>query len=185
MTHEDHKLALIISILLVLTFLAMGAYADDSDEVLGGSLTQHLFNQNGMDSNYANRVSGDGSLIRNPMLGFRQVQTQGLAYQSEVYFGGQNSIGGPMFGAAYSFGLNQDGYRAGLVFGAYMQDTRPMLDRDIVPAMIIPYRGWCPSPIIGVELTKKFPIENNIYFIVNGMLTVPFINASVGVGWEY
>lgn len=168
---------------IVFVFIMAPVLSHANDELLLGSLTQHFFNPSGIDSQFSNRMSEDGSLIRNPLVGYRHVETHGLEYDTVSYFGGQNSVGQLMFGAAWSMGLDQGGYRLGVIGGVYMQDSRPFLERGIMPVMMVPYNGWGPTPVLGLEATKTWKINNTTYFLVNGLLTVPFVNVSLGIGW--
>lgn len=169
---------------MVLFMAPAPSLAIEQDEILLGSLTQHFFNPESIDSQFANRVSSDGSLIRNPMLGYRQVHTKDGIYDAVAYFGGQNSVGEPMFGVAWSIGSDYRGYRLGVLGGIYMQDSSQFLDKGIVPIMMIPYRGWGPTPVLGLEATKTWDLNDTTYFLINSLLTVPFINVSIGLGWK-
>jgi len=169
--------------LFILLLLPIVSKAQTSNEILAGSLTQHLFNPGGNDYNYSNRLNNNG-LIDNPMIGYREVSIKGVSYTSTAYFAGDNSIGAPMAGTAWSAGYTYDGYRLGVLAGIYIQDTGVMMDRNETPPMFIPYRGIAPCPLVGVEAIKTFKLSNKTYFILNSVLTPLFINGSIGIGWN-
>jgi hypothetical protein len=159
-------------------------HAEEYDEVLTGSLTQHVFNSNGVDRNFSNRINDNG-LISNPLLGYRQLTIHGAEYETETIFGGQNSIGQPMFGYAQSVGLvTTGGLRFGFVYGLYMQDNDKMLQRHVVPVYIIPWPGWGPTPVLGGELTQTLNLSKSSYLMLNVLVTPLLLNGTIGIGWR-
>lgn len=171
-------------VIFLFSLLMSFANATNYNEVIGGSLTYHIFDPNDQGLNYSNRVDSTGALIQNPLLGYRQVHQSGSEYTSQTVFTGQNSIGQPMFGMAYSSGFTTGTFRFGTVAGFYFQDADAMLKRNVTPIYIIPHPGWCPSPVLGLEFIKTVEFSNDRYLILNGLVTPILLNATVGIGWR-
>lgn len=168
---------------LLLVFLSSNCFAVNYNEVVGGSLTYHIFDPNDEGTNYSNRIDSIG-LIRNPLMGYRQVHQTGYEYTAQTVFTGQNSIGQPIFGMAYSSGFANGSFRFGTVAGFYFQDSDAMNKRNVTPVYIIPHPGWCPSPVLGLEFIKTFELTEDKYLIFNGLVTPLLLNATVGIGWK-
>lgn len=171
-------------LLLGITLLPILLHAQTHTEVLGGGLTYHWFNPSGNDINYSNKLDSTGALIHNLMIGYREVDVKGVSYTSRTFFTGQNSIGQPMLGVAWSTGYIVNDTRVGLVGGVYFQDDDKMLERQVEPVMIIPHSGWAPVPVVGVEATHINKLTNRTYILLNVLLTPLFVNGTVGFGWE-
>lgn len=170
--------------LIALTIYSASSRAQLSDEIIGGSLTYHIFDPNSVSLKYSNKIDSTGMLISNPIIGYRQVTTVGIEYSTETVFTGTNSIAEPIVGMLWSSGLTSNNFRLGLAYGFYFQNNSLLLDKRIVPVMIIPYPGWGPTPVIGIEATKIINLSKDYYFMVNGLLTPILINATIGFGWK-
>jgi len=173
------------ALLALILLLPIMGRAEGAREIIGGSLTYHIFNINGSDERYSNKLSNDGRLIDNALLGYRDVEIKGVSYTAITYFTGTNSVAEPIFGAAYSAGYAYDDYRVGIIAGAYMQDNNKFFERNLTPVMIIPSNGWAPSPVIGIETSKIVNISDKTYFLMNMIFTPTLINGTVGVGFKY
>lgn len=171
-------------LLALLLLFSSVVRAEIADEVLVGSLTYHIFDPGGISKKFSNKVDSTGMLISNPLAGYRQIHTDGNDYFSEMVFAGENSIAEPILGAVWSFGLTSGGFRIGPIVGFYFQDNKKMLDKGILPITLIPYAGWSPAPVIGLELVKTYDLNKKCYFLLNGLITPILLNASIGVGWR-
>lgn len=173
---------LIILLLSMIVLFSSIAIADQN-EVMLGALTQHFTNFNGVSSRFDNKVSKDGTLIANPMAAWRIVQDQGLVYTSSAVFGGENSIGELMGGAAASTGVIVDHLRLGVAIGGYFQDNQKFRDRDIAPfGLNLGDRlGLC--PIAGVELSIDVPLDHDTYLTIYTLITPILSTTTVGFGW--
>lgn len=167
---------------IIFFVISLTCHAETYDEVLGGSLTYHLYNPGDIADRFNYKVNSDGTLISNPLVSFRQVTVEGLEYQTWGVFTGANSVAEPIAGALWSAGLTQGPFRLGVVAGAYAQDAQPFYNRNIVPFMVPEY-GWGVVPLVGFEATQTFPIFHNKYFIFNELFTPVLFNATVGFGW--
>lgn len=157
----------------------------DSYEIMMGSLTYHIFNPRNVGKRYSNKINDTGTLISNPLIGYRQVTTEGNAYSATMLFTGNNSIAEPIIGAAYSLGLTKNTTRIGLVGGLYLQDNGKMHDKGIGIMTPILRNSWGPIPIIGIEATETFDISKNKYILINGLITPILFNATTGIGWRF
>lgn len=170
--------------MIVALFVSIPCVATEYHEYLAGGLTYHVFNPNGVADHFEHKVDSTGQLISNPMIGFRRVTITGVEYTSVVYFGGENSIGEAMAGAAYSSGFIVDSWRLGLIAGVYFQDNDKFLDRGIQPIYLIPHPGIGPTPVLGAEVTKTWNVDHDVYILFNSLLSPIILNATVGIGWR-
>lgn len=176
---------MIVIVLFLILLLSSKAHAEDHyREVLAGGLTYHVFDPDNVSEVNSNKISKDGRLIANPLLGYRSVDTDGLDYTSMLSFVGVNSINQPIFGAAASIGIAGDFGRIGFIGGAYMQDNRKFLDKGVQPFTLIPGSGWGPTPLLGVEYIHKIDLSNKTYLMLNTLISPIILNASIGIGWR-
>ncbi len=171
---------LLSSIIILLSSMARAE--DRATEVLGGALTQHFTDFGGVSRVFDNKVSKDGTLIANPMIAYREVEYTGLGYSSRAAFGGQNSIGELMGGAAFSVGVKVDYVRIGLVAGGYLQDDKKFRDRNVQP-FTIPLGRYGLAPLAGVEFQTDLPITHNKYLTLYTIVTPVLATAVIGFGW--
>lgn len=172
--------------LLILAALLFSVTCNaNSNEVIAGSLTYHVFNFNHVADNYSNKMNPEGTLIDNLLVGYRRVQESSSSdYTAQTYFAGENSIAEPMAGIALSRGVYSKFGRIGGVVGFYLQDNRKMLDRGIMPVTMFPCRCVAPAPIVGVEAVKTIELSDKTYFMINSLISPILINATVGIGWK-
>lgn len=175
---------LIVLLLGTIVLFSSTVHAQQSDEVLAGALTQHFTNFGGVSSRFSNKISADGTLIANPMLGWRIVDTQGLVYTSSMIFGGENSIGEMMGGVAISGGVKVDYVRIGLVGGGYLQDDQKFRDRDITPFSVPVGNRLGIAPVAGVEISIDMPIDSRTYVTVYTVITPILSTTTIGFGWS-
>ena len=175
---------LIVLILGTIVLFSSTVAAQESNEVLAGALTQHFTNFGGVSRKFDNKISADGTLIANPMLGWRIVKTEGLVYTSSTLFGGENSIGEMMGGVAFSGGVKVDHLRIGLVGGGYLQDDQKFRDRDIHPFSVSLGDRMGLAPIAGVELSIDVPLEHETYMTVYTIISPVLSTTTVGFGWN-
>lgn len=156
----------------------------DQVEILGGSLTQHIINPDGASSEFAHKVSSDGTLIANPLGAYRLIKTEEDGwYESRGYFAGENSIGEAMGGAMASQGFEYSHMRLGVVVGGYMQDEQKFHDRGLQPfAMELGRVGVV--PILGLEFQINLPIASKTYLTIYNVITPVLTNTTIGVGWS-
>lgn len=174
----------LIVLLLGTYVLLSGTVHADQNEVLFGALTQHFTNFGGVSNKFDNKVSRDGTLIANPMVGWRIIQDEGLVYTSSTLFGGENSIGEFMGGVAASTGIIVDHLRLGVAAGGYVQDDQKFRDRGITP-FSVPLGGqFGLAPVVGVELQIRVPIERSLYLTSYTLVTPILSTTTIGFGWD-
>lgn len=176
-----------LTVLLFSTYVLLSGtvHAEESNEVLVGSLTQHFTNFGGVSEKFNNKVSADGTLIANPMVAWRIIQYEGLIYTSSALFGGENSIGELMGGVAASTGFRVDHVRLGLAVGGYLQNEQKFRDRDIsdISVPIGSTLGF--APIAGVEVSIDIPIEKSVYGTIYTLITPILSTTTLGIGWNF
>lgn len=159
------------------------AHAESFDEALGGSLTYHVFSPPSFSEKYNYKLADNGSLIGNPLIGYRRVTIEKDEYVTKTILTGYNSIAEPIIGLMWSMGFTHGGFRSGIVYGFYFQDNSKMADKGI-GIFALPQNGWAPIPVLGLELTQTFDISKNSYLLLNGLVGPILINATLGIGWR-
>lgn len=170
--------------LLLLTFLLpILARAQNSNELLMGSLTYHLY---GLESsNFQNKLNPSGDFIANPMIGFRKVYFDDInSYWSWATFGGENSIGDGMLGGAMSVGIGDGNIRLGLIAGTYLQNNRQFNDKGLAAIGIQINDTMELTPIVGLEFVYNINLTKRTYFTINQILCPWLYTASIGIGWR-
>lgn len=167
----------IIGLIIALTIMIVGhscAKAASIETTMGG-LTYHLWNPQGINSEFSNKISGDGSLIFTGLLGIGVVDEH---YTYRVFIG-QNSIGEQMFGSMVSYTWEMGRFRAGPVFGFYDQDDGKFLKKGIQPFSL----GFGIVPIIGAEVSAKvYEFDDNKYIKLNTIVTPVILNETISFG---
>lgn len=177
------KKALMLLALITLTHSCV--VRADSIEVLGGSITEHLENANGAASYNAHKLSGDGRLIANPMMGLRLMKENDRRYDAYTVFGGQNSPGFAMGGTTVSTGWKFSGFYAGLVGGFYLQSDSKFLATGEIPFKWFKVNGTDFVPVFGCEINYKVDLTDKVYVKVNNLITPILTNSSVSVGLTF
>ena len=169
---------------LMLCF-SCSAGATESYEVFGGDITYHLLDFSGDTSAYRQKISPDGKLIYNPTYGVRYTNETDKDYWSATAFGGNNSLGYPMGGAAYTTGVKPNKYvQLGFVVGGYIQDGQPFYSLGIVPPSLGGIGTEILTPIIGAEINFKVKLTDSVFIKESNLIS--FITSSfVSVGVEF
>lgn len=143
-----------------LILLLWTSLASAEMELAVGALTYHLINPQNASTAFKTRLSPDGALIANPIIGFRIVTRPRFStYHAHTPFLGLNSLGRPMAGYVASAGSDTAYGRFGLVMGGYMQDNRQFYAHDIQPPSWIQSGGFGLVVLGGLEYYttgKKF-----------------------------
>lgn len=168
--------------LLALLLLTINSVADV--EVVGGSLTYHLIDYSNA-VQYSNKLSNDGRLIDNPILGIQYVKESRLTYESIGVFTGENSIGKDILGLKLSTGEKMSNLYLGVVIGAYEQSTKSFRDKNIVPFQVGQVGDVGIVPLVGVELNYKIKVANKIYVKINNVVTPILTNSTISLGFSY
>jgi len=172
-----------IRLLPLLFVLPIFAQAQNSNELLVGSLTYHLY---GMESSeFANKLNPSGDFIANPMIGFRQTTFDATnSYESWAAFGGENSIGDGMLGAAMSAGIGDKTLRLGLIAGTYLQNNSQFYDKGLTMVGAPVSSTMELTPLLGFEFVYNIDLTPRTYFTINQILSPWLYTAAVGIGWR-
>lgn len=168
------------SSLFILILLFSQILNAKSIEMISGGLTYHTFIPDNIAENFTHKWSADGKLIYNQLYGFGYIDNSDIFFSSHKFFIGQNSIGEAMGGYLYSFGGHVDGYDLGLGTGGYYQNNELFKDKGIDMVTIAGF-----IPLLGIELNKKFMINNTKYLKINTFTTIFLINASLSLGENF
>jgi hypothetical protein len=148
--------------------------------VLTGSYTYHLSNADGSAKYYAHRKGASGRLIRNPILGFRLQKNRSklhTKYQAVTIFGGQDSIGSPIWGSTYHHGLFKARFfEIGAVAGGYVFNQEKWDSYGEELHIDSPISGV--MPVGGVELNVIIPVSKKFKLRINNTVT-PLITTTV------
>lgn len=175
-----------------LTYLILGsvfwihssarADVDTSLELIGGGLTYHLIDNGGSVKN-VNKLSGDGRLIDNPLLGVGiEIEVYHFLYQTFIGFSGANSVGKPIGGGLYEIGLVLNSFQIGLTAGAYVQNDVAFRDSGEEPFRLFEIGQYGLVPIVGLNVNYKLKLSNSVYLKLNNIITPILTNTTVSVG---
>jgi hypothetical protein len=115
---------------LLIFLFSMSAYSETS--FLAGSITYHFLDYANTNEQFSNKIGYGGSLIANPLFAYRQTEyEENETYSALMLFGGENSIGNPMGGAALSIGLHDESWKVGFIAGSYLQNDQQFADKNI------------------------------------------------------
>ena len=152
-----------------------------SIEIIGGSLTYHLFIDQTTSSHFTNQLTPDGALIYNSMLGFKLMNYNEYGfYDGEAFFMGKNSVNENMGGFIYDFGMQTGKFDVGFATGFYYQDETLFRSHGIDE---MNFNGFV--PIFGVELNYKTYITKNKFFKVNNFLSTVLTNHTISIGQDF
>jgi hypothetical protein len=161
-------------LLFILTLLWVLPSGADSVELITGGITYHLLSDPSVTSQFSNKLNSDGSLIANALYGVKYTSYNEIIYSSYTLFGGANSIGAPMGGAIYSYGVELDRLDVGFVGGGYFQDSSLFLARGIETTNFM--------PLLGVEVNYKIPLSEKTFIKINNLISVLVYNLSCSIG---
>lgn len=144
--------------------------------VVYGAATYHLIGTHRSDTEYfRNRWSKDGRLIGSPVHAIEHYWFDSEGYSSWKVFGGQNSVGAGIGGAAMSTGFNGDKSRLGMVLGLYSTDLS-MLARETgknVPGWAIS-RNFLIQPLFGPEWMYGRAVK--IHLVITPALAMSYLS---------
>ena len=155
----------------------------DSTEIVGGGLTYHITDSTNVTEANSNKVSSNGRLIDNPLLGATFVQNHSNKFQSESIFGGSNSIGKPIGGALYENGYQFGHWQLGLAAGGYLQNDNAFAERNIHPTVLTDVNGTGLAPILGGAINYQVDISKRMYIKLNNVITPTLTNTTLAIGW--
>lgn len=174
-------------VLLIGAFvLASGTVNATSNEIMIGSLTEHIILPSSSSQKFENKVGDDGRMLLNPMLGVRRTWSlEDGGYTSLAAFGGENSIGEAMVGMFASSGAEFGSHvRFGGVLGGYLQSNEKFRDRGIYPFSMGESQGVGLVPIAGLELSLHAKVSRKTYLTLINILTPALTSTSLGIGFE-
>lgn len=169
-------------LLLFLFLISCTTQASTSSfEAIGGSITYHVIDNTGS-SQYQNKLSSDGRLIFNDLLGIRYISQDSYTYWSTSAFTGSNSIDSYITGAILSYGLTNRNLYIGTVLGGYVQDDDAFRNHGIDPYRMTEFGNTGLVPIIGIEINYKIDFTSKYYLKINNILSPVILNTSLSLG---
>lgn len=159
----------------------------DSLEVIGGSLTYHLID-NGGNIHNRNRVSENGRLIDNPVLGISVTNNPVLGshvFQSFAAFVGENSEGLGMAGGLYETGWELGNFQLGGIVGAYVQDNRAFYKAGEKPFSIAETGIYGIVPLVGAAINYKVSITKAFYLKLSNIITPVIASSTLNLGFNF
>lgn len=170
--------------LLLLLLLTFNSDAQTSLELVGGSLTYHVMNP-GDSNQFANRLSPDGRLIRNPIIGVQEIHELDGEYWSLGAFAGQNSVGDDIMGFKVSRGKRIGNWYLGLVAGAYEQSSEGFYDKGMVPFQIAKVGDVGVVPLLGIEANYRVNLSQKYYLKLNNLISPVITNTTISLGISF
>lgn len=173
-------------IILSILFSSLLVRAEDRNlELMMGSITYHLINFGDVPKNFTNKLSSDGRLISNFLIGVQLIREDQVYYDSIGVFTGQNSIGDTIGGVKWSSGIHYNKLYIGGVLGAYVQDNRKFEHDGIRPFYIDEVNGTGVVPVVGVEVNYKINLSNKTYIKFNNIISPLLTNSSLSLGGSF
>lgn len=169
--------------LLMFALLSSPVLASDSAELIGGGLTYHL--TSGGAKYFDHKLSTDGRLINNPMLGARLLQENDLHYTAETLYGGENSVGFPMGGAMFSTGWKVGGFYLGGVLGTYLQNDDQVRAAHVIPFKLFEVGSMGVVPVFGIEANYRINLNDRLYLKLNNLISPVLTNTSLSAGVNF
>jgi hypothetical protein len=143
-------------------------------------------NTNGASEKFDNKISGDGRLIGNPLLGVADVYDNGTIFKEEVVFIGQDSVGSLMVGGMYETGrVVGRNLEIGGAFGGYLQDDSAFAARHIQPFSIATFGTTGLVPVLGAAVNYKVRFNESTYLKLNTVLSPIISNATLSLGFKF
>ena len=170
--------------LLAIILLSLSCNATESYELVGGGLTYHIMVPI-RSRNFSNKVSEDGRLIDNPIIGIQRVVESRDYYTSLGAFTGANSVGDTILGMKYSTGARIEHWYLGIVLGAYEQPTHTFYDRNIVPFQLAKIGDVGIVPVVGWEVNYRINLSRSYYLKLNNIVSPMITNTTISVGVSF
>lgn len=169
-----------IKYIFLIIMMACAARADQTLELVGPGVTFHVVD-GGVSNLYANKLSADGRLIYTANLGIRYVDEADFGYSSFAIFRALNSVGSPITGALYGYGISTLNLNVGLVAGGYVQNNEEFHARGIQPFTLFGDTNAF-VPIVGFEINVKIPVSKRIFIGFNNILSPVITNHNLSIG---
>lgn len=160
------------------------AHASDTVEVVTGGITYHIIDDGSSIKN-DHKLSDDGRLIVNPLLGVNYSHTSDMFYQSYATFLGKNSIDETMYGFLLQSGLEADNKQLGLVAGAYFEGNRQFVAKGMQPFRLGTSNGTDVIPLLGIAFNYKIMLTDRVFMRLNNIMTPIVFNSNVSLGLEF
>lgn len=183
----ERLVAYIVWVLALAAFLMVCYKAKaDTMEFMGPvALTQHVINDPSASSQFANKVSKDGSLILNRQVGIIITKTDNDTFSSYGQWIGTNSVGNLMVGSIGEFGRSFGRYQLGTALGAYIQDDSGFKSTGIQPFQIAREGNLGLVPVGGIVFNAKLYQTPAFYIKLNTITSPILINLSLSVGVKW
>lgn len=147
---------------LILVFLISCFNIAEAKEELhfniGESISIHpLASMNETAQNFSNKLSKDGTYVRNsPTIDLTSITFKKGKYSKFSLLYSRDCVDSPVFGMGYSFGYYKTrSFYYGFVFGGYVMDEKPWKERGITKTWISIGNQTGIVPLIGGEVNLK------------------------------
>lgn len=175
------KLLILLSIILSGMFVK----AQDNIELMLGSITYHPLDIDYLSRNYSNKLSQDGRLIANFLIGSTLLWEDASQYESLSFYGGQNSLGSPMAGFKVAQGAKVGNFYMGMFAGAYVQNDQEFTNLGIKPFRVVDINGTGVIPLGGIESSYKIPLVDDKYIKLNVNFSLSVVVMSFSYGLQF
>lgn len=165
--------------LIILTGLT--AKADLNFEMIGGGLTNHLWNDGETSRLMSNKLFNDGRWVYTPLFGLGLELVKDETFTSIKSFEGLNSVGSQIWGLTVSRGHQFKYVELGGILGAYVQNDNDFYNRGLVPFSI----GNGLVPIVGAEINFKVDLNKDYYIKLNNVITPVITNHTLTLGYYW
>jgi len=172
-----------IKYIFLIIMMAITARAENSLELVGPGVTFHVID-GGVSNLYSNKLSNDGRLIYTAQLGLRYVSSEDFGYSSIGIFRALNSVGSPITGAIYGYGISMTNLNVGFVAGGYIQNNNDFYARGIQPFTLFGGTNAL-VPLVGFEINMKIPISKRTFIGFNNILSPVITNHNMSIGIKY
>lgn len=171
--------------LIFLIFFSLNCLADQSFELMGGGLTYHLMTSSDIAQHFSNKLSPDGRLIDNPLIGINYTMRDKDFFTSFIFFTGQNSFNEAMNGVVIELGDEVDNFQIGWALGFYGENIPDWGAIGSAPFYFAEIGNTGFVPVFGVALNYKIPFNKVTFLKVSNVISPILINSSLSFGWNF
>lgn len=152
-------------------------------EVVIGSLTYHFFDFKSSSHQFENKVSSDGMLISNPMIGYLNHNLKDYSnIKTHAFLVFEDSIGSPAGGY---FKANSKRYfgllDVGFFYGGYLVNNKEWEKKRVDLPINIEFAGDASIiPIFGLRFSQEMKIDQTLSLRLNATVSPSLITLTLG-----
>lgn len=171
--------------------MTMSIHADET-VFLSNQLTHHWSSTGA--KNFANKSSRDGRTIKNELYAISILTKSEDSFRKNIFFGGEDSIGSPMFGYARVFGwheYNDTGLNIGGIFGGYIFDQNEWdrVYKDEIhktPSFVTAATGMRNvNVVIGINIDLSLKLTDQVKLKLDNTITPMITTHAIGISFEF